>query len=661
VTTGAAPLAVDRVRDRRQVAWAAAAVVFGGAPHLFAVTPWIALLFLALAIWRIAAAARGWRLPPVWVRAPVTVLGFAGVVFTYHGVSGVESGSALLLVMAGMKLLETQNERDRVLVIFIAYFLLFAVFLREQAIWSLAWLATGAIGITAALAQTVRRETLLTPAHSARLAGRIVVQALPLAALLFVLFPRIPGPFWALPSPQQGGVSGLAEEISPGDITELSLSDEVAFRVRFDGAIPQAGDLYWRGPVLERFDGRSWSAIPATDSRASGVTPADQGPAFGYHVVLEPHGKRWLLALETPVSWSLPRAALSGNLQLLSAEPLWERVSYRARSLAGGLGTSAADHNSIEANLRLPPGRNPRTVELARRLRAGAADDRAFIATALRIFQNQGFVYSLSPPALGRQPVDDFLFGARAGFCEHYASALANLARAAGIPARIVVGYQGGERNPFGDYWIVRQANAHAWVEVWVEGAWRRVDPTAAVAPERIERGFDEALAGSERVSERLWRSNLVVNRIVLSWDAANAAWDRWVLAFGPEAQDDMLLALGFDVPKTIQLAALAGAATIGCLLVMAIALRSRDQRLRDPGARLYAELCSRLAAVVRPRGRSETATHYAAAVAAARPDLGPEVRQITEIYLRLRYGGGTDPTLLQELTTSVRQFQPMR
>jgi hypothetical protein len=257
--------------------------------------------------------------------------------------------------------------------------------------------------------------------------------------------------------------------------------------------------------------------------------------------------------------------------------------------------------------------------------------------------------------------VDDFLFGARAGFCEHYASALANLARAAGIPARIVVGYQGGERNPFGDYWIVRQANAHAWVEVWVEGAWRRVDPTAAVAPERIERGFDEALAGSERVSERLWRSNLVVNRIVLSWDAANAAWDRWVLAFGPEAQDDMLLALGFDVPKTMQLAALAGAATIGCLLVMAIALRSRDQRLRDPGARLYAELCRRLAALVRPRGRSETATHYAAAVAAARPDLGPEVRQITETYLRLRYGGSADPALLQELTTSVRQFRPTR
>lgn len=650
--------ATDPAHERRQVAWAAAAIVFGGAPHLFAVAPWISFLFLGAAAWRIVAATKGWGMPSLWLRLPVTILGFAGVLLTYRSVSGVEAGSALLLVMAGMKLLETRTERDRVVVVFIGYFLLFAVFLREQAIWLVAWLAFGVLGITAALSQTTRRERLLPPPAAARLAGRLAAQALPLAALLFVLFPRIPGPFWAMPSPGTGGVSGLADEIRPGDITELSLSDEVAFRVRFEGRVPPAGALYWRGPVLERFDGRAWTAMPMPAHRAAPPPFVTQGPAFGYQVVLEPQGKRWLLALETPVRWSLPRAVLGPGLQLLAAEPLWDRVSYRARSVATGQGATEAGAETLATNLRLPAARNPRTLALARELRGGATDDRDYLDGALGVFREERFVYSLSPPRLGMHSVDDFLFEARAGFCEHYASALAVLLRAGGIPARVVVGYQGGERNPFGDYWIVRQANAHAWVEAWLDGAWQRVDPTAAVAPERIARGFAESLSGSARVSERLWRSNAWVNRLVLSWDAAGAAWDRWVLAFGPEMQDDLLLALGFEVPQTVQLTGLAAIAVSICLALMALAFRYRVAARDDPAARWYALLCRRLAAAVRPRAAAESPAHYAAAVAAARPDLAAEVRRLTDLYLRLRYGGATDPALSRELARSVRRFR---
>jgi transglutaminase-like putative cysteine protease len=505
----------------------------------------------------------------------------------------------------------------------------------------------------------VRRERLLSLRGSAALCARLTLQALPLAAVLFLLFPRIPGPFWALPAAEQTGLSGLAEEIRPGDITALSLSDEVAFRVRFEGKVPPAESLYWRGPVLERFDGRTWSAVPVSPRNRASPAFSRIGPEFGYQVVLEPQGQRWLLALETPVSWSVPRASLGPGLQLLSAEPFWERLSYRARSVANGLGASDAGELALAQNLRLPAGRNPRAVGLARELRRESPDDRAFLSRALRLFRDENFSYSLSPPPLGTQPVDDFLFSTREGFCEHFASSFAVLARAGGLPARVVVGYQGGERNPFGDYWIVRQANAHAWVEVWLDGAWQRVDPTAAVAPERIERGIDSTMAGSPRVSERLWRSNLFVNRLVLSWDAVNAAWDRWVLAYGPDMQEDLLLALGFEVPRTIQLAGLAGSASVICLAVMAFALRHRRRLRSDPGARLYATLCRRLATIVRPRGPAETAAHYAEAVASARPDLAAGIRAMTELYLRLRYGGVPDPDLERRLAVMIRNFRP--
>jgi len=651
--------ASGRTRERRQVAWAASAIVFGGAPHLFAVAPWVSLLVLAMAIWRIAAAARGWRLPSLWVRIPVTLLGFAAVLLTYRSVSGVEAGSALLLVMAGLKLMETRGERDRILVVLIGYFLLFAVFLREQAIWSTGWLAFGAVGITVALAQTARRERLLTVPAAVTLTGRLLLQALPLAAILFVLFPRIPGPFWAIPGANLSGTSGLSAEIRPGDITELSLSDEVAFRVRFEGPTPPAQSLYWRGPVLERFDGRAWTAAPLPARPRAPPAHGAQGAEFGYQMILEPHGQRWLLALETPLRWSLPRAALGPGLELLSAEPLRERIGYRVRSATGGIGAVTASAETLATNLRLPAGRNPRTAALARELRAQAPGERAFLERLLRRFATEPFHYSLSAPPLGAESVDEFLFDVRVGFCEHYASALAVLLRAGGVPARVVVGYQGAERNPFGDYWIVRQANAHAWVEAWLNGAWQRVDPTAAVAPERIERGYAETLAATPRVAERLWRSNAYINRLVLSWDAANAAWDRWVLAFGPATQDELLLALGFDVPQTVQLSGLAAGATAICLIVLAVALRHRAPRHRDPAARHYGRLCRRLAVAARPRAPGETAEHYAEAVAAVRPDLAAEARRITALYLRLRYGGPDAEGLERELAAAVRAFRP--
>lgn len=653
-----------------ELSWVVLALALGGGPHLPNISAWIGLIFAAACVWRLCAAVRAWRPPPIWVRAPLTLACFAGVMFTYHSISGVEAGSALLLAMSAMKILETRTNRDRILLITLSYFLLFAVFLWEQAIWSAAWLIGACVGITAALAQTVRRDQALAPIAAVMLSGHLLARAVPLAVVLFVLFPRIPGPFWSLPKPAGTATTGLSEVLNPGDISALSRSDAVAFRVRFDGRPPPEELLYWRGPVLDWFDGRAWrvrtpatpSWLPAQDQRGRAAGEID------YEVVLEPSNQRWLLALETPVHWSGARASVTVNRQLITMEPIIERLAYRARSQidsarsvgrANGPANIEPSSQALTAALSLPAGSNPRASGLAARLRLANPDDRSYLESVLRMFHDEPFQYTLTPPRLGRQAVDDFLFATRQGFCEHYASAFAFLARAGGLPARVVAGYQGAERNPFSDYWIIRQANAHAWVEVWLDGAWRRYDPTAAVAPERITDGLASEILRSRLGDERLWRTNLFLNRVVLSWDAVNAAWDRWVLAFGPDTQTELLLRLGFTTPDPMQLLALCLIAAMCCVLALTLAMRRQFRVGADRVSRTYAKACERVGRVTRPRRGSESPESYARIVQQLRPDLAQEMDSITGIYLRLRYMPWTDPALERDIERRVRRFRP--
>lgn len=643
-----------------QVAWAAGALLIGALPHMIAVLPWVSLLVLLAAAWRIAIALRGWKLPPAWIRIPLALAGFLAVAFSYRSISGVEAGSALLMVMGAMKLLELRGQRDRMVLIFIALFLLFAVFLREQSISRLGWLAGGTLGISAALVQTTRREELLPPLQALRLTGKLLLQGLPLALVLFVLFPRIPGPFWSLPDDSSSGITGLSEEIRPGDISSLALSDEVVFRARFPAEVPPPQALYWRALVLEHFDGRGWSALRSAS--AAPAPSAATGTAYDYELVLEPQGRRWLFGLETPVAWSAPGARLGAAMELLSPEPYHERRRYQGRSVTSGRVAAELSPATLQASLQFPFGRNPRSLTLATTLRDASANDRDYVQRILRMFREEAFHYSLEPPRLGNQPVDEFLFEARSGFCEHYASAMALLARAAGIPARVVIGYQGAEHNPIGDYWIVRQAHAHAWVELQLDGAWERVDPTAAIAPERVQQGMTDALARATGRNPRLWRSSRLLGRVVLSWDAVNAAWDRWVLAFGPETQAQLLRSLGFSTPELSHLALLASLGAGLCLLGLAWFAHRRRRRSPDPLPRLYALFCERLArASGHPRQPGETPSAYASAIAGRRPDLADEVHTMTEQYLRLRYGGMASPAAIAQFKRQLHRFRPVR
>lgn len=645
-----------------ELSWLLAAVTIAAAPHLPHVAAWISLSLLAAALWRLGAALRRWPLPGRWSRGLLTLCGFLGVLFTYRRISGVDPGSALLMMMLALKLLETRRERDRVVVVLIAWFLLFAGFLREQALWSAGYLMLGMLLGTAALLASTRGSPPLNPLATLRLSARLLLPAVPLALALFLLFPRLPGPFWALPEQGGGGArTGLTDQISLGDISELALSNEVAFRVRFTGPVPAPAELYWRGPVLERFDGRRWQADPGSARQPAPRLPATgSGQAFDYEIILEPHGQRWLLPLETPQSWTVARSQLTGSGELLASSAIEQRMAWSGRSVAGGrLPASQPAGSPLTA---LPAGTSPRARALADQLRDSAGDDRAYLNAVLRLFREEQFFYTLQPPRLGSDPVDEFLFETRSGFCEHFASAFAVLARAAGIPARIVAGYQGGTRNPIGDYWIVRQSDAHAWVEVLLDGHWVRIDPTSAVAPDRILSGLDPAALGAGLQGLERFRPGALLDQLALSWDAASATWDRWVLAFGPDSQLALLQTLGVETPSTRTLVAL-----LSVLLLVALVLltwiygRHAPPRQADPAEREWQRFCRRLARVSRARSPAEGPREYAEAIARQRPDLAAELLAIARLYLGLRYEGRGDAAALERFSRAVRRFRPPR
>ena len=643
-----------------QLLWLLLLIAVVSAPHLGTLPFWVSGIILVAAVWRLGAALKRWPMPGTILRGTLTLGSALAVGLAWRQISGLEVGSALLLIMLALKLLETHSARDRSLVVLIAWFVLFAAFLREQSLGSVPLLAAGVVIGTLALLQAARSGRVITPSTALLLTARLLMHAVPLALALFLLFPRLPGPMWALPSDAHNGRTGLSSQMSPGDITSLAQSSEAAFRVRFDGAPPERSQLYWRGPVLESFDGRRWRALPDSSRKEKVRQPVPQNaasaPVYSYEIMLEPHNQRWLLPLETPLSWDAADASLSPAGELLSGRPLATRSAWRGRSVAASRFRDV--RMPEQATREFNAARNPRSAALATRMRATAESDRAYLRSILAMFRQQAYYYTLEPPALGNQPIDDFLFRTRSGFCEHYASAFAMLARAAGIPARVVTGYQGGEPNPLADYWIVRQSDAHAWTEVWLDGYWQRYDPTAAVAPERVDAGMAAALPGSVNAELLLLGNSPWFGQVAFGWDALNAQWDRWVLAFGPDQQNALLGRLGFTSPSLRDLA-LVCAVTVSTILLLFTWLTLRNRGTEpDPLEQSWQYLCRRLARLSRPRKPGEAPREYAAVVIAAQPELAAALNSLTTLYLRLRYESVANHTEILCFRRLVRQLR---
>lgn len=633
--------------------WLIAATTLCAAPLALHLDLWMSLALATLLLWRTQIALSSSTLPSKWLLAPLTLLAAAAVLATQGTLLGRFAGVGLFSLLVGLKLLETEHQRSAVLVILLDYFLIITQLLFGQGPWAALSMALQLLAVTATLlglfgSPSGARQRL-------KATGLMLLQALPVMALLFVLFPRIQGPLWRLPEERGGARTGLSDDMSPGTIAELSQSAETAFRVRFAGKRPAQNQLYWRGPVLWHFDGQTWRADPLATA-GSPVPAWVKGDSVDYTVTLEPHRRNWLFALDVPVRIP-PDARLSSDYQLLSNNPVNELKRYDVSSMTHYL--LPTHPGALQAALALPSGYNPRSVALARDIRTRAATPQAAVEAVLKMFNQQQFYYTLEPPRLGRNSVDDFLFATRRGFCEHYASAMVFLARAMGIPARVVTGYQGGEFNPLGNYLIVRQSDAHAWTEVWFDGAgWVRVDPTAAVARERVERNLAAALPEAEALPFSLRTQPEFLHRLRFGVDNLLNHWNQWVIGYDTQRQRNFLRSIGIeDFVSSQMLAAL----LVGGLLASAPVLvwlwwRGRPLRA-DPVQAAWLTFCARLARHGASRHPHEGPRDFARRAAALLPQHATEITAIADLYMQLRYGGNDADA--KPLRALVRRFRP--
>jgi transglutaminase-like putative cysteine protease len=642
----------------RRLGWTVAGLAAAAAPHVAHLRGWIVAIAIAVAAWRLFAEWRGLGLPGRWMRAAVALAATAGVLVSYRGLTGLDAGTALLVLMGSLKLLETRTPRDHVVLVFIGWFLCLATFLYDQGMAAAAWVLPAVWLLAAALLNVARNGEGGPAPRPFSATGAMLLKAAPVALVLFLFFPRVAGHFWGAPSNERAS-TGLTEELSPGDLSELTINDTVAFRVRFDGDPPPPLERYWRGPVLTEFDGYTWTRPRA---QAYFRPPIEvSGQPVDYTVTLEPTQQRMLFALDMVIEWPEDMATLLWDYRLLTRQPVSAVIQYRARSYPDYVAGLVLTPGMRNRHLQLPPGRNLRSAALAREMRAAAADDAAFIRDVLAMYREQEFYYTLTPPRLDRNSVDDFLFNSRRGFCGHFASSFTSLMRAAGIPARVVGGYQGGDWNPVGGYLIVRQSHAHAWSEVWLAGrGWVRVDPTAAVAPERVERGLDAALPEGEPVPGRLLRGSEALWQARMLWDNVNARWNEWIVRFDAARQERILEDIGFEAPDWRQLAWLLGGGLAAALLLVSgwLAWEYRPARL-DPAAASYRRFTRRLAKRGVVREAWEAPCDFLERVARLRPDLEAPATAITEAYLRARYGPGAVRADLDRLQGLVRSFRP--
>jgi transglutaminase-like putative cysteine protease len=671
------PQMSSAARERRDLFVLLAAVAFVTAPHLEDLPWWAIGVLVALWSCRVWLTAAQKPLPRRrWLWPLLLVTGIA-VYLEHRTWFGAGAGVLLLLLLMGLKLLEMRARRDILVVIFLCFFILLTLFLQGQAL-GIAFIALAAVLLLFFVLTSVNLADVDLPARSkARLVFVVFLKAIPLTVVFFLLFPRLSGPLWGSPGAEGAGRTGLSNSMSPGSLGRLLESDAIAFRARFRGVTPANGMLYWRGPTFGFFNGRTWTARTPRAASAQPSLQVDTRSMVEYSVTLEPHSRDWIFALEMPqlperVGDLAVRAHPDG--QLIANGLVTQRVRYEMRSFTRYAFGRGETRDTLRDWLQLPSNFNPRTLQYTadlRRRTPGAdtrAGDPALIDAVLQLFRNGGFSYTLAPRSLGRHSVDDFLFDTREGFCEHYSSAFVTLMRALDIPARVVTGYQGGELNPVDGFVTVRQSDAHAWAEVWLDGrGWVRIDPTAAVAPDRVELGAarlarESAAAGAlGNVAAFNWLRSAIFS-MRFNWEALQNAWNQWVLAYSPERQRALLSRLGLD-PDWRTLGQLLAVSLSMVLAVLAwLSLKHRVER--DPLGEAYVRLRARLAAAGVATSASDGPRALASAVAALdEPQRGAAAQLLGE-FERLRYARDSAAAGRREVAAFVRsvaRFRPRR
>lgn len=638
----------------RNTVWITLTLALIAAPHAERLPLWLTVIAAVFCGWRLYLARMRLELPARWLMIFIVAAGSAAIYLEYRTLFGRDAGVALLVLMISLKLMETRTQRDGMVLAFIGYFLVITNFFYSQSIPTALYLLACVWLITATMIGLQYTREAPPTRSQLRTAAIMLAQSAPLMIVFFILFPRMQGPLWGLPTDAFAGVTGLSASMSPGSLNKLVFSEDVALRATFAGRLPPQNRLYWRGPVLLDFDGRTWTAAPRAMRNQIELDRRDN--PVRYTVTVEPHNRRWLFALDMPGTLP-PRAGISVDHLLLSQVPITTRTRYEMESFLD-YGIGAASNPAPARMLALPAGFNPQTRVLGQQLRAQHGNSEAIMNAALKMLRDQKFVYTLEPPLLGTHAVDEFLFKTRAGFCEHFASAFVVLMRAAGVPARVVTGYLGGEYNALGNYLIVRQSDAHAWTEVWLDNrGWVRVDPTNSVSPARADGGLAAALPDGMSLPRSARTSNPLIHQLALTLDSMANAWNQTVLGYNLETQRALLTRAGLDDTSWRTLAVMLIAATgVITLLLALLTLRNRAHK-RDPALALYRAFCAKAARAGVVRDDAEGPLDFALRFATARPDIAPAAQAITQLYVALRYKNINKNNELHELRQRVRQF----
>lgn len=656
---------------RTTLGWLLAAQGVAILPLFIYLPLWVPVVWLATLAWRIQIFRGAWPFPGNTQKFILGILCIAGLLFSYGGTMGVEPLVAFLVISFVLKLVEVKSRVDALQIIYVGFVAIAAQFLFFQTVFIALYGILSVVFLLAAW-NCIYRTNADSIKRQLKTSSLLLVQSLPLMLLLFIVLPRA-GTLWSVPVPQSSGKTGFSDTMSPGDFSQLSQSREVAFRVTFEQSdeskIPPRRDWYWRGLVLDRFDGRNWQRDPRSDFIRQSV---DEGaPGFWrlqlpenaalleYKVMLEPHLQQWLFTLMAPmdVDWGGPRLYFGDQYLVFSSQPVAARSQYRAIStLDYQAHPMSISEFTRRQNTFIPNDSNPRSVVLSEQWRAENLSDQAIIERALQMYR-ASFTYTLQPPALGDNATDAFLFDTQRGFCEHFASSFVVLMRAAGIPARVVVGYQGGELSPVENYVIVRQSDAHAWAEVWLENqGWTRVDPTAAVSPSRIERGLRDSVSGEERNLINPIFSGSFANYIQMRLDAFSYSWHQWVLGYDTRTQQGLFERI-FGGTQVWRIAGGFGLAVSLMLLIYYLMLtRGGKPQFSSEEARLFGRLLSRLKRRGYQMKAGETPLQFAERIQISEPHWGKEVVDLTQLFVAIAYSGQN--SRMEEFRRKLRKFR---
>ena len=645
--------------DRFQFDLLALAVVYAVCSHAPHLPLWLNLSMALVVAIRWVQRRRRPSLGgfPLWLRLPLTLALPVGVILTYGNLFGRDPGSALATGLLALKLCESEKPRDARSAVTFGSFLLMAALLFDQSLLGSLLVGLGLLPQIATLRALQREDDM--PAEQRRLrhefagAASALALSVPLALASFLFLPRLASPLWGAPTQDQGR-TGVGDDMRPGSLTELLIDDSPAFRVTFDAATPPSAQRYWRGKVLWNFDGAVWTGFTSRPAgKTSEFMQVKPGTTLSYDVTLDPTLQNKLFVLDMPLAAPVD-TQLTTDMTVWREKPVTSLFTYHVDSALDYKLESALTPRRRREALSLPEGFNPRTKALAEQWRAAAQNDGDVVRSALTLF-NKSFSYTLNAPPLGRDGMDDFLFNTRAGFCEHFSSAFTVLMRAAGIPARVVIGYQGGYWNELGNYLVVRQSDAHAWSEIWLEGrGWVRVDPTGAVSPQRVQLGAQHANGASKP-----WYGSEWLVGMRNEWDVVNRFWNDAIVRFDTLRQGGLLKPFGVAKADTREL----GIALLisGCLFIGA-ALWWTLRQGRHPGDaldRAWARLGSVLAKRGLARAASEGPQHYAQRALAMWPQAKTSLAPLFDTYLDLRYARAeASPADVQRFSRSVREFQ---